>query len=233
LHLQNQQYQRAIEACSSALRQATSSLAAPSLEARLWRGLAYYRLGYYQEAFLDFEVLSHQYPQDARVYYNLGLVESVLGQPEQAIAHFDEALTQANLGSPAIDPADLADIYDDRGLAKLAVGNYEAAIEDFDQAIAMDAANQRTYFNRACACHRRGDYARAIQDLAIVLAIEPDHADAYLMRGQLWRQVGRLEQAQHDLEAAAYHFYHQGQSKQYQRVVSLLQDLPSSQSRWV
>ena len=76
---------------------------------------------------------------DAKDYYNRGVAKLKLGDYEDAIADYDQAI--------ALNPDD-ADAYYNRGIAKRGLGDHDSAIADFDQGIELKPDDGEAYFLR-------------------------------------------------------------------------------------
>ena len=101
---------------------------------------------------------------------NRGLAKAELGQYQEAIADYDQALhLQFND----------ARVYHNRGLAKAELGQYWDAIADFDQAIRLQPDYALPYVVRGLAKAELGQYQDAIADLksALGLAREIGNSD--------------------------------------------------------
>ena len=139
-------------------------------------------------------------PQDAKDYNIRGLAYVGIGQHQLAIQDFDQYIT--------LTPGD-ADGYINRGLAQSGLGAYQRAIQDFDQGIKLSRGYFYTgtaeffpYFvNRGLGQFNLGNFAEAIDDLSF--AIErfehPDQAEAFIIRGISYGELGQEDPALQDL----------------------------------
>ncbi len=216
VYIQLGDYAKAAEDCTAALQ-----LNSNNTETYLNRGLAYYRLGNYQAAISEYQEVIERNSNDFRGYYNRGLARFELKDYEGAIADYNQALAKTHQQSQPV----VADIYNDRGLAQLMLENAPEAIADFSLALSLDASNHRAFYNRACACHRNGDYIGAIRDFTLALQIDPNHAEAYVNRGLIRHELGLQQAALWDLKMASKHFDEQGNTKAYQQTLALIERL--------
>jgi tetratricopeptide (TPR) repeat protein len=216
VYLQLGDYAKATEDCTAALQ-----LNSNNTEAYLNRGLAYYRLRNYQAAIAEYQEVIDRNTNDYRAYYNRGLARLELKDYEGAIADYNQALNKIHQRSEPV----LANIYNDRGLAELMLENVADAIADFSHAITLDASNHRAFYNRACACHRNGDYIGAIRDFTLALQIDPNHAQAYVNRGLIRHELGLQQAALSDLKMASKHFDEQGNKVAHQQTLALIERL--------
>lgn len=121
---------------------------------------------------------------------NRARVWLALGEPEAALAAFDEVLTR----DPEYD-----DPYFERSCAHRSVGDLDAALRDLDRAIELSLAFTEAYYNRADILADRGEVERAIADLTMALDVEPAYLDARLNRAVLLVESGDLAAAWEDL----------------------------------
>ena len=142
-------------------------------------------------AIADFNRALALRPDDADVYYNLGLAKSGKRDRAGAIAAFDRAL--------ALRPRD-PEGWLARGGEKFSLQDYDAAIADFDRAIALDEKFTAAYYSRALARRRQGDFDGAFADYDRALAIDPDYWLAYNSRATTHNAHGDFELAILDYE---------------------------------
>jgi tetratricopeptide (TPR) repeat protein len=103
--------------------------------------------------------------------------------------------------------------------------NVPEAMADFSLAISLDISNHRAFYNRACACHRKGDLLGAIRDFTIALQLDHNHAEAYFNRGIIRQELGYQQAAMSDLKMASKCFDAQGNRAAYKRTLALIQRL--------
>jgi len=132
-------------------------------------------------------------PVTAEDYSNRGLTYFEIGEYEQAIADYDQAI--------ALDP-EFAIAYLNRGLTYFEIGEYEQALADYDQAIVLDPEFATAYLNRGVAYTDLGEYGQALIDLDQAIELDPTDALAYNNRGFLYYQLGEVEQAIADYDQA-------------------------------
>jgi tetratricopeptide (TPR) repeat protein len=139
-------------------------------------------------------------PSDSRGYNDRGLGRLSLGQYLDAIQDFDQALT--------MEPRN-ADFHFNRGQAYSGLNDYRRAMEDFDQAISISWGKLYSqeprfflyFFNRGLARFNLNDYPGAIEDFdrAILDFPHPDTAEAHVLRGIAYGQLGRADDAAREL----------------------------------
>jgi tetratricopeptide (TPR) repeat protein len=179
-------------------------------------------LGHYQAAIEDNSRLLILQPNDLRAYFNRGLAKASLGNHADAIADYQAALQQQP------DSQFQAEIYIDKGLSIAALSDLSGAIAEFDQAISLNANSDRAYYNRGCIHGQQEDYLAAIQDFDQALQLNPQIPEAHMDRAIAHYNLGNSYTALHDLQQAADHFQLQGKQSDYQRALSLMQQIRRS-----
>jgi tetratricopeptide (TPR) repeat protein len=185
------------------------------------RGLAFYRLGDYEQAIADYNQTILLNPTYYQAYYNRGLVYSAQKDYLTAIADFNQSLRQIT----DLNPISLSSIYTDRGASYLALGNFNAAKADFDKALHLDKARSSAYYHRARIYRQWEYFSEAIEDFTRTLAIDPSSADAYIQRGLIWYRLGYFRAAFEDLYHGADYFDRQGEQGSYRSVLVLIKQI--------
>ena len=120
------------------------------------RGLAYVRLGQYENAFADFNRAVALNPNNVDAYNNRGCTCLVVKRYDLAVEDFNRALQ--------LNP-NYANAYIGRGVAYMnGYGHYEQAIADYDRAIALNPNNAGAYHNRGLAYRAMGEFFSAQAD---------------------------------------------------------------------
>ncbi len=86
------------------------------------------------------------------------------------------------------------------GLALFEVGERDAAMAHLDRAIELDRDDKRAVANRGHVRRERGELPAAIEDLTRALERSPDYAFARFRRAQCYASLGRLADAERDLD---------------------------------
>lgn len=185
VQLANQrQFPRAIELFDEALAQDPNCP-----EALLQRGSARCASGDPAGAIQDFDRAAGLTGDNAKAFAGRGIAWADLGDLDKAVADFTRALALGGdnpntyaCRAKAYEllqqfPAALADYsraleleadkrnYVSRGVVYVQLQQYDQAVEDFTRAIELDDTYADAYNNRAVAYYRRGDFARAWQDV--------------------------------------------------------------------
>jgi tetratricopeptide (TPR) repeat protein len=125
----------------------------------------------------------------------------VKGEPDAAIAKYDEAIN-----SRALPPEALANALLNRALARQQLGQQEKAIADYAAALNIDAMSgplrATALYNRGLSQHRLGHLTLAIEDYTGALLLNAELPQAFLSRGQALRESGQLLFALSDFERA-------------------------------
>ena len=94
------------------------------------------------------------------------------------------------------------DAYFIRGNAQREKNELENAIKDYRKVIELNPMHADAYFNRAIS-YTKTEINKAIEDLTQAIKLKPNDAAAYYsFRGMAWLQIGELEKAKSDLNAA-------------------------------
>ena len=96
-------------------------------------------------------------PNLAWAYTNRGIAYGAKGEPDRAIADYDQAIR--------LNP-NFAMAFYNRGIAYYFQKDFDRAIADYDQAIQFDANNGHAYNNRALAKRAKGDSTGSDTDIA-------------------------------------------------------------------
>lgn len=147
-----------------------------------------------------------------------------MGQFDYAVKCFREALkiqedlkVRDYLSQALIHQGQLAEaVAELKALHQLAPDNVEVLLqaahvaymqEDYDemdnlcqQALAIDETHSRVHYLIAQACAGRGDVIGAIARLTKAIVLEPDFADARLLRAQVLTKMGEVKGAKEDVD---------------------------------
>jgi tetratricopeptide (TPR) repeat protein len=148
--------------------------------------LAWHQCGYWGN---DIKLLNHilySTKDNFLVHNNLGAALFKEGKFEEAIDHYNKAIS--------IKP-DIALIYYNRGNAYAKLGQNQRAMEDFNEAIHRKPDYAEAYYNRGTIYGKLGQYPLAIEDYNQAIHIKPDYTDAYYNRGNSQVNLGRYSLA--------------------------------------
>jgi tetratricopeptide (TPR) repeat protein len=77
---------------------------------------------------------------------------------------------------------------------------HDLAIKCFTDAISIFPDDPASHHNRALSNLHAGNYDSAIADASLVIRIDPDNADTYIIRSEAYRELGEVEKANLDQE---------------------------------
>lgn len=123
-----------------------------------------------------------------------GLFYFALGELQESVAHFSEAVRM----DPSSHPARMG-----RGAAYAKMGRMEDAEADFSMAIESKPRDPRAYHFRGLARLGRGDRKAAVEDFSLAIELNPRYGIAYFSRGTARSELGDLDGAGADMVMAA------------------------------
>jgi len=130
------------------------------------RGGTFLQMGRPADAVLDFTQTVLLRPDHPRAWANRGLSLQALGDFENALSDFTQAL---EVGTP-----DDAEVYNLRGGVHRDLGDYQAAVEDYTTALEFRDAWPFALRNRARAKYYLGDFRDAARDFEAAYDLERD-----------------------------------------------------------
>lgn len=133
-----------------------------------------------------FERTSSLWPQDARAWLRLGIVQDSLGKDEAAVESFGRAKQQ----SPA-----LPEVWANLSLALAKLQSWEAAQASAEQALSLNPRAGEVWSNLAKIRYLQGDQNGALQDLQSGLVQAGPSAVLFFNLGALHFNAGRRSQA--------------------------------------
>jgi len=157
------------------------------------RGVAYARVGKYDNAISDF---------DQAIELKSNYIDMV---EESALSLIQSAPNDAGIlsleGASENTPS-AALFYKNRGVAKYRKGRYDSALEDFTQAVKL----RRNYFeamiDRGIVYADLGKYEKAVEDYDAVIEARPNDPSVFVDRGALYVREEKFEQALADFDHA-------------------------------
>ncbi|PWI16226.1 hypothetical protein DI272_20185 [Streptomyces sp. Act143] len=157
------------------------------------RAVCRHALGRYDEALADFN-RSFAIDDNLWTLIRRARLRSDRGEPEQAFADFDLAVSRA---------PDVAWVASERGDAYRLAGRYEDAVTELGRAVAVDPDHASAWASRGTALGELGRAEEALADLDRAIALRPGYAWALVMRSRA-RYVNGDEAGRFaDLEAAS------------------------------
>jgi len=156
------------------------------------RALAYEKLNRIDEALADYAAAISLQPTEPGAYLGRGILMLNHGAPERALPDFAKAIS--------LDPSLTTARYN-RGLAFLQLGRHELAEVDFSTVIGRNPRDAGAYLNRGRARASQGK-AGVRNDFDRAIALRPEWAAAWYMRGRLFDRAGAIDQANADFMRA-------------------------------
>lgn len=135
------------------------------------------------------------FPKKAIKEYQKGLETEKKGKPDEAIAHYLDALKIA----PDYYPA-----HNNLGSIYLSRHDFKSAEEQFRDAVRLDQNDSQAYFNLGNLYLLTGRYPESESALASGLQRSPDSAFGHFLQGQLWSRTSRYPEAEKDLREALH-----------------------------
>ena len=165
----------------------------PSANTYFNRGLAYYKLGEFNKAIQDFNVVIGKEPEDFEAWYNRGLAHLDAGNIDSAIRDYEKSI--------ALHP-DFDKAYTGLGLSFAKQKDYKKAIQFFDKAIEFNDKQAVNYYNRGLAYRALNDKSKAIEDISKAISLSDDKVDYYISRADLFHQTGAFNESVMDYSHA-------------------------------
>jgi tetratricopeptide (TPR) repeat protein len=151
--------------------------------------LADYFLGMedYPEAIRRHQAVLQEHPDNALAHYHLGFCYGMLGQHQQELSEYEDAV---NLG------LDDWQLFLNLGLLYLEAGNAHAAMEVLRLATLLGPSHPETHFNLGLAYQKQGKLEQAEQELLLALQIDPHQDDVRNELGTIYAEEGKYDRAQ-------------------------------------
>ncbi len=163
-------------------------------------GILALNAGDFEEAVQYFSGVLQEAPEDEEAYLHRG--EAYLGLGEYDLA-MEDACTCVEL-----DPDDVDGVFL-RGRALFHLGAFHDATADFDYLIRVEGRGSegqwrkwRYHFWRGRLFAVEGEIQKALRSLGRAINFAPMQVEPFIHRSRLYEQIGRLDEAQADREAA-------------------------------
>ena len=132
-------------------------------------------------------------PEDADIYYNLGVALGNEGKFKEAAEAYEKAVR--------IRPG-FAEAYYNMGFAYDELGMYRPAAEAYRQAAMLRPEDADIYYNLGVALGKAGKYREAVDAYEKAIGIRPDYAEAHYNQGFAYNELGMYKEAEHAFRQA-------------------------------
>ena len=134
------------------------------------------------------DIIEHEInnEQKAELFFELGYLQRVRKNYEEAISSYDKAVE--------FKPDDHQAWYN-RGYSLGNLGRYEEAISSFDKAVEFKPDYHQAWYNRGNSLDNLGRYEEAISSYDKAVEFKPDLHQAWYNRGYSLGNLGRYEEA--------------------------------------
>jgi protein O-mannosyl-transferase len=133
------------------------------------------------------------YPEDSRLYNNLGLAYYNTMKYDSAYVEYNKAIEAEK---------NVYTYYDNRGMAEYHLKDYKNALKDFNKVLDLKPDFQDTWGSRGMTKIELNDNEGAISDLTKVISFNPRVGAAYYFRGIAYSKLNRLNEALVDWKKA-------------------------------
>ncbi len=163
-------------------------------------GRIYYEQGAYTQSVRELEAAKALGPQLVRVYHNLGLAYSAIGENQKAIENFEQGLRlNAAAASPSAWP------FIDYATFLNTQNQFSKARDLLVQSLEINQSWDRTFSELAKAYRGLNDPTQAIASLQKAIALNEKNPEYHYILSRLYTQTNQPTQAK--LELAAYERY--------------------------
>jgi tetratricopeptide (TPR) repeat protein len=191
------------------------------------RGLAYYYLGFVDDALADYDTALGLDPKNPDALNNRGVIKEKKGDITGALADYSAAIASDALlakayfnraslyismkkGPEALKDlnqyidlvADNPDVYNRRGRIFLDSGQYKLAAADFYRALYLKPDDRDASVNLGRVYLATKDYSKAEETFSRVLMKNPDDAETYALRARAREGLGNTSGAEADKNKA-------------------------------
>jgi tetratricopeptide (TPR) repeat protein/V8-like Glu-specific endopeptidase len=134
----------------------------------------------YQAALADLNKAVQISPKNLAYYLTRASVRSKAKQGAGAVQDYTQAIKLNK------NPAFQSILVSARGVEYLGQDNYKAAIADFSTILQTNSRDPTALYFRASAYNFLQQYPQVLADLAILVQVDPNFADAYFLRGVVY-----------------------------------------------
>ena len=172
------------------------------------------------EALASFNLLAVYQKDDARIYYNIGLIHSMQGDHQLALENYDLAIKinpddvdiLINKGSTCIDAKnyvlalqvleyatqlrpDIAEAWSNKGIALNNLNLYQESLNAYNEAIRLNPGYHEAWSNKSAPLIKLNRIKESLEACEIALSIKPNYPDGWLNKGVSLHQIKQYEEA--------------------------------------
>jgi len=172
------------------------------------------------DALKIFECLQINNKNDERIPYNLGLIQSMLGDHQGALKAYDMALelkpddveTLINKGSSCNDLKDyvlalevldkailirpnIPEAWSNKGIALNNLNLYRESISAYDEAIKIAPDYHEAFSNKSAPLNKLKQFLEALDVCDKAISLKPDYAEAWSNKGIILNELKRFDEA--------------------------------------
>ena len=158
----------------------------------------YMELGRIEEAERSFVKLHSLGPQNPSVNFSLAKIYELTKQPQLAMKHL-KMIMDLNLNNPMARNA-AAQYYIIEGRVALANKQWEVALKSLQKVVNIDPNRTEAFFNISMANLQLGNTLMAERGFLSVLKVTPTHFLARLNLGQMYFDIGKIDEAKEQFQ---------------------------------
>jgi len=183
-------------------------------------GIAYAKANKFMEASAVFCCLQPYKNNDVRIPYNLGLIHSLQGEHQLALAAYDFALkikpddvdTLVNKGSTCNDiknyvlalevlersiqlRPDIPEAWSNKGIALNNLNLYQESINAYNEAVKLNPSYHEAWSNKSVPLDKLKRFSEALEACDKALTLKPDYHEAWLNKGVTLHELKRHDEA--------------------------------------
>lgn len=158
--------------------------------------------GNYEEAAKNFSLAIAQNPNPSGYYIDYGMSLIALGQYKDAIIQFDLVYREKDI---KIIKENNKRALRGKGIAYYQMMQYQKAIEQFDLALQVDVLSELSLdilYYKGSSLMMTGSYNQAADAYTELLSINETDANAYFIRANIYRYLGKQEEGVADYDKA-------------------------------
>jgi protein O-GlcNAc transferase len=183
-------------------------------------GIAYAKANRFMEASTVFSCLQLYKNNDVRIPYNLGLIHSLQGKHQLALAAYDLALNiqpndaevLVNKGSTYIDiknyllalevsekatqiRPDIPEAWSNKGIALNNLNLYQESIDAYNEAIKLEPNYHEAWSNKSVPLNKLKRFLEAFEACDRALSLKPNYPEAWSNKGNTLSELKRYDEA--------------------------------------